>query len=396
MKKRLLYYKLEKKLLNKNILIITGMRQVGKTTIMKQLCASLSNAKTLWFDFDNPLDQKVFEDIDYKNIYQRLAKSAEIEKKERLYVFIDEIQNYPEITKILKYLLDHYGVKFIVTGSSCFYLKNLFPESLAGRKFLYELWPLSFQEFLYFKNIKDIEEVKKLTLTKVLKPIDIFEYKKYENLYEEYLLFGGFPEVVTTRTKQEKKLILKNIFASFFEKDLKILSDYKDIKELRDLILLLVPRVGSMIDITKISSELGVSRQKIYSYLEFLQGVFFIKLLPKFSNSVDRSVAGGRKVYFTDNGILNIIGQVNESQILENSLINQISQLGVLNFYNKRNSNEIDVIVNKQVAIEIKIKGSDSDYLKLKKLSKKLNIKKKYIASKKFTNKRGWISAQGL
>ena len=144
-KKRLLYYDLEKNLSNKNIIIITGMRQVGKTTIMKQLYQGLGQVKKLWFDFDNPLDQKVFEDIDYKNIYRRLAENAELNKKERIYVFIDEIQNYPEITKILKYLLDNYGVKFIVTGSSNFYLKNLFPESLSGRKFLYELWPLSFQ-----------------------------------------------------------------------------------------------------------------------------------------------------------------------------------------------------------------------------------------------------------
>ena len=73
---------------------------------------------------------------------------------------------------------------------------------------------------------------------------------------------------------------------------------------MRDLILMLVPRTANLLDITKLSSELGISRTKVYEYLELLQGVFFIKLIPKYSKSIDKSVAGGRKVYFEDTGLL--------------------------------------------------------------------------------------------
>ncbi|MBW8051950.1 MAG: DUF4143 domain-containing protein, partial [Cytophagales bacterium] len=191
--------------------------------------------------------------------------------------------------------------------------------------------------------------------------------------------------------RETKKLILKNIFASFFEKDLRVLSDYSDIRELRDLILLLVPRVGSMLDITKLSAELGVNRAKIYSYLELLQGNFFVRLLPKFSRSIDRSIAGGKKVYFTDNGILNIIGNVNDSQLLENSAVNQLANYGAISFYNKRNTAEIDIIFEKEYAFEVKLNGTHADLVKTERISAKIGIKKYYVISRKYKDEKGMI-----
>ncbi len=382
MQKRLLFYKIKEYINHKNAIVVTGMRQVGKTTLLKQLFDEIKNSPKLFYDFDNPLDQKIFEEIDYNNIYKKLKKESNLQARQRLYVFIDEIQQFPEITKIIKYLIDHYQVKFFVTGSSNFYLKNLFPESLSGRKFLYYLAPLNFKELLYFHKQLDLKSAINTDIDKAIKTNDYIKAERLKEYYQEYLTFGGFPEVTTTENTETKKQILKNIFASFFEKDLKIISDYKDIRELRDLILLLAPRVGSQIDITKLSNELNVSRVKIYEYLGFLQGAFMIKLLPKFSKSIDRSVAGGKKVYFSDTGILNTISQVNESQILENAIINQLSNYGNLSFYHKRNSAEIDAILNKEFAFEIKTTGTEKDYLKLEKLSKKLNIPKYFIISK--------------
>ena len=155
MKKRFLYSSIEPHFEHKNAIVITGMRQVGKTTLLKQIHNSLIDKVRLWFDFDNPFDQKIFEEVDYHNIYKKLTWMAQ-NKQGRLYVFIDEIQNYPEITRIIKFLTDNYQVKFFVTGSSNFYLKNLFPESLSGRKFLYYLSPLSFQEFLYLRDEREL------------------------------------------------------------------------------------------------------------------------------------------------------------------------------------------------------------------------------------------------
>jgi len=391
MKKRLLFDEISKQINHKNAIVIVGSRQVGKTTLMKQIFDEVESRSKLWFDFDNPLDQKIFEDIDYKNIYERILKMVN-NNKERLFIFIDEIQNYPEITKVIKYFIDYYGVKFIVTGSSSFYLKNLFPESLSGRKFLYQLSPLSFREYLYFRDKIVRADAIISDINNVIKNYDYLLCKKLESDYEEYLKFGGFPEVVLINDNETKKQILKNIFASFFEKDIQIIADYKNIRELRDLILLLVPRVGSLIDVTRISSELGISRVKIYSYLEFLEKTFMIKLISKFSKGIDRSVAGGKKIYFNDTGILNAIGYVNDSQLFENAVVNQLAPFGELSFYNKKNKAEIDVILNKRISFEIKIAGIEKDYEKLSQLSQSLGIKDFYIISKK-NNKSGFISA---
>ena len=103
MKKRFLFHRLKKYVDHKNVLVITGMRQVGKTTLMKQIFDEVLNPK-LWFDFDNPLDMLHFENIDYDAIYNNLLKESGV-KKDRLFIFIDEIQNLPVITKIIKSLL---------------------------------------------------------------------------------------------------------------------------------------------------------------------------------------------------------------------------------------------------------------------------------------------------
>lgn len=247
---------------------------------------------------------------------------------------------------------------------------------------------MNFSEYVYFAEMITEKEARQTDIQERVKQKNIFSFKKYELAYEQYLQFGGFPEVVTTKDIATKKQILKNIFASFFEKDLKLLSDYKDIRELRDLILLLVPRVGSLLDVTKLTSELGVDRPKVYGYLEFLQGTFFIKLLPKFSKSIDRSVAGGKKVYFADTGLLHSIGSVNEAQLFENAVINQLFHYGEVAFYSKRNTAEIDAVLNKEIACEIKLRGTEGDYKKLVRLAGKLGIKKTYLLSKTFSEER--------
>lgn len=381
MKKRALFHDLSKYLNHKNALVITGMRQVGKTTLMKQLYEQVKEPK-LWYDFENPLDLLHFENINYDAVYEVLSNEAAAGNK-RVYVFIDEIQNFPDITKIMKYHIDKYHVKYVVTGSSNYYLKNLFPESLSGRKFLFVLRPLSFKEYLFFND--KMENPGHDSRIDLKSSRSLLEYKKYETDYRIYMEYGGFPEVVTTAEPGTRKLILKNIFASFFEKDIKVLSDIKDIRELRDLILLLVPRTGNILDVTKLSNELGVNRVKIYGYLELLQGLFFIRLIPKFSKSIDRSIAGGRKVYFSDTGLLNIIGRVNDGQLFENAVANQLSHYGELSFFNKRNTSEIDFILNKEVAFEVKLKSSVNDLKKLEKNAAALDLKNYCLVSNNFS-----------
>jgi predicted AAA+ superfamily ATPase len=387
LEKRLLYDQIIKYIGHKNALVITGMRQVGKTTLIRQVYDELDQPK-LWFDFDNPLDLLPFEEKDYHKIYDRLFYLAG-NPAERLSVFIDEIQNFPEITRIIKFLIDHYGVKFIVTGSSNFYLRNLFPESLSGRKFLFVLPPMRFREYLYFQA--PAEERPQPGKLPVMDDLSEYQHEKRSFLYEQYLQYGGFPEVVTTPDAQTKTLVLKNIFASFFEKDIRVLSDLKDIRELRDLILLLVPRTGNILDVTRLAAELGINRVKAYSYLDFLQGTFFLHLVPKFSKSIDRSVAGGKKVYFADTGLLNVIGKLSEGQIFENAVAGQLSEYGNLTYFNQRNTREIDFILG-DAAFEVKLTGTPSDLQKLKKLATDLHIPESYVISRKYIETKGFLS----
>lgn len=393
MKKRFLYNEIVKYLEHKNALVITGMRQVGKTTLLRQVYDEVVHPK-IWFDFDNPLDLLLFEDSNYDGIFTSLLKESNAKKNQRLFVFIDEIQNFPDITKIIKYLIDKYSVKFLVTGSSNYYLKNLFPESLNGRKFLFILPPLDFKEYMYF--ISDNPKPGKISINSSFKSSSIFEYKKLENDYNNFLEYGGLPEVVLTQDFETKRLILRNIFSSFFEKDLRLLSDLSDIRELRDLIILLSARTGNILDVSKLASELGVNRLKTYSYLEFLQGIFFIKLIPKFSKSIDRSVAGGRKVYFSDNGILNVFARISSGQMFENAVANQLSKFGELKYYNLRNTSKIDFILNNETALEVKNKGCERDLTALKKICNKIGIKKHYIISKEFTGAKGIIPGSSI
>lgn len=396
MKQRLLFFEIIKHIKHKNALIITGMRQVGKTTLLRQVFEHIGPQPKLWFDFENPLDQKLFEDVDYHHIYLECRRLSRSKEGNPLFIFIDEIQSFPPVTSVIKYFIDHYGVKFFVTGSSNFYLKSLFPESLSGRKFLYDLSPLSFGEYLYFKDQASLDEVLFHPKKNLLRKTSLSLFKAREFEYSAYLRFGGFPEVVMTEDETVKEQVLKNIFSSFFEKDLRLLSDYTDVREVRDLILLLVPRVGLMLDVTKIASELGIDRPKVYAYLEFLQGVFFISLLPKFSQSINRSVAGGRKVYFSDTGLLNVIGRVNDAQLFENAVVNQLQRYGAVSFYSKRNTAEIDAVLDKEMAFEMKLRGTEQDERRLMKLAGALGITENRIVSRDFVSGKSFLYGSSI
>ncbi len=282
---------LENELETKEIIIITGMRQVGKTTLLKYLFSKVNSKNKVLLDLENPLHRKIFEEENFDNVWKNLAQFNVFNDK-KAYIFIDEAQNLPHISQVVKYLYDHWLVKVFLTGSSSYYLKNLFPESLAGRKLVFELFPLTFEEFLIFKNEKKHFP---LTFSKKAKNKNKISYEKYIKYYQEFMEFGGLPAVVLEENPQRKKRLLEEIFKSYFEKDVKTLSDFKNLGKLRDLILLLIPRIASKIDITKISSELSLSHETIYTYLLFLEQTYFVSILPKFSKSLDRQIAGGKK-----------------------------------------------------------------------------------------------------
>jgi len=376
---RLIEPKIRQNLENDEAIIITGMRRVGKTSLLKNIFESLPDNK-IWFDFENPLDIKYFEDIDYNDIYINIVNKGNLDKNERIYVFIDEVQHYPEISKVVKYLIDHYKIKFFLTGSASYYLKNLFPESLAGRKIIFELYPLDFEEFLIFKG----EDIEKYCSIKRKKTISLLDYEIYDKHYEEFMEWGGFPGVVLVSDAEKKKNMLGDIFSSYYQNEIVGLADYRKNKKVRDLILLLATRVGSQLDLVKLSQELGITRATVYSYLSFLQATYFIYLVSPFSNSIDREVSGSQKIYFCDNGILKIITTVNIGQLFENTIHNQLRIKGNINYFRKPSGAEIDFILNKKIAYEVKTAATLSDINNLNRYMKTAKIKEGFVASKDF------------
>ncbi len=384
--------KLEAELNKKEATVLTGMRRVGKTTLLRHLFDQISSKNKAIFDLENPLHRRIFEEENYDVIWNNLAQFG-LSNKEKAYILIDEIQNLPEISIIVKYLYDHFDVKFILTGSSSYYLKNLFPESLSGRKIVFEIYPLTFSEFLQFKG----KEKRYLSNFKdKAKEKNKISYEQYKAFYDEYIEFGGFPSVVLEENQERKKILLEEIFTSYFEKDAKNLADFKDMAKLRDLILLLIPRVGQRLEIAKLAASLAVSRETIYNYLYFLEQTYFIALLPKFSKSIDRQAAGGKKLFVCDSGIANVLGKISLGQLFEQSVFQNLRSRHTLYFYSKEGKSEIDFIVDEKEALEVKVAASLQDIEYLRRRVESLNLEGAYIVSLEFNNEQSVILATDL
>lgn len=387
---RKLLAEIHKHIATKEVVVVTGMRRVGKTTLLRMIFDGLESANKAFLDIENPLEQKVFEETDYNNIWANLAAYG-INKNFRAYIFLDEIQAQPQIVKAVKYLHDHWDIKFFVTGSSSFYLKNLFPESLAGRKTIFELYPLDFSEFLIFKR-------EKFSLPKTFRDMDRLKnpvvFEKLKKLYAEYLEFGSFPQVALAENFEQKKEGLEDIFKSYFEKEVQALADFKNINQFRDLLLLLLQRAGSKLEISKLASEVGVTRQTVYSYLAFLENTYFVRFVPMFSKSRDRQVASGKKVYICDTGILSQFGRVSAGAVLENSIFLNLNKYGSINYFQKPGSTEVDFILpDLGVGLEVKQSGNSADYKKLASAAKSLGLKEYYLVTENFTDQKGAIPA---
>jgi len=373
---------LERQITTREIVVLTGMRRTGKTTLMKMLYNSIISGNKVFLDLQNILDQQIFDEIDYNNIFANL-KSYGINPEEKVYIFIDEVQFKPEVTGVVKYLYDHYDVKFFITGSSSFYLRNLFPESLAGRKVTFELFPLYFEEFLVFNNV-DIDFA--ANFKEKCKNKNFIEYQKLSKYYEEYLKYGGFPQVVLEKDERQKQLMLKDIFNSYFQIDIITLADFKKIDAFKKLIFILLERVGSKLDISKLASLIGVSRDTVYSYINLLEGTYFIYLISPFTMNRDKEVSGTKKVYLCDNGIINQFSQVSKGSLLENSVFLNLKKYGEISYYQKRNGMEIDFVVKNEIrtALEVKSNAVENDFKKLKRLSEQLKIDNYYLVSNTF------------
>ena len=356
-------------------IVVTGMRRVGKTTLIKKVYDELTTANKIFLDLENPINQKYFEEENYEAVKYTLELLG-IDFSKRGYVFLDEIQFVRNLPSIVKYLIDHYKLKFFLTGSSSFYLKNLFSESLAGRKIIFELFPLDFAEFLQLKGSKLI----------IPKKVNKITYSTIMPLYQEYVEFGGFPGVVIKDSVEEKHEALNEIFTTYFNKEVLSIGGFRNNQIIRDLMLLLISRIGSKIDVQKLSRELGVTRISISEYLAFLEGTYFITLVSPFSTNKDTEIRSAKKVYLCDSGLVKVLGSVSFGNVFENVIYHQLRLKGEVSYYQRKSGVEIDFIVDKQLAFEVKTKASSHDIVKLQKLAQTIGINKVNVISFKYSS----------
>lgn len=370
---RKIYPVLENHLSKKQVTVITGLRRVGKSTALKYLYDKAATNNKIYLDLERIENQNIFLLNSYKDI-ERSLELLGFDFSQPGIIGLDEIQMSKNSSSVIKALYDEYEVKFIVTGSSSFYLKNHFSESLAGRKRIFEMYPLDFEEFLQFKNIntKSIQKEKFKTFLPTY-------YDLYKPKYEEFIRFGGFPEVVLADDADDKTAYLKDILNSHIELDVKLLGDVSSSDVLYKLILLLANRVGSKMDYSKIANLLGINRLKVKEYILLLEYTYLIKTIKPFTKGIDKEITKQPKIFFADTGLLQICGQTSSGAIFENAIAHQLGLIGEVNYYEKSSGTEIDFILDKKVAIEVKETLSGFDIKSLQKRSKPLELEQNIL-----------------
>lgn len=299
--KRKLFNPIKDHLQDKEITLITGPRQAGKTTLMKQLEGDLraKGEKTLFLDLDIDRDRPFFASQD--SLIQRIQYEI---GKEKGYVFIDEIQRKENAGLFLKGIYDmQLPYKFIVSGSGSLELKEKIHESLAGRKRVFELPTLSFEELVAFKtdyNYTNPDGTLK-------EPATFFAiYGKKALFYlEEYLNFGGYPRVVLETEISKKQVAIDEIYRSYLEKDISVLLNIRKTESLTQLVRILAFQAGNLINISELSNTLGLAMQTVKNYLWYLEKTFIVERISPYFKNIRKEITKSQTYYFVDLGFKN-------------------------------------------------------------------------------------------
>ncbi len=252
--KRKIFPLIQEHLQQKEITLITGPRQAGKTTAMKHLEEDLKKKgkRTLFLDLDREQDRPFFNS--QERLIQRIAYEMGITAG---YVFIDEIQRKENAGVFLKGIYDmDLPYKFIVSGSGSLELKEKIHESLAGRKRIFELSTLNFDEFLDFK-------------TEYKYTAQFFDLYKERALqyFEEYLNFVEYPRVVLELEASINQAVIDEIYRSYLERDIEQLLQIKKSDQFTNLVRMISAQAGNLVNVTELSGSLGVIQETINHYL---------------------------------------------------------------------------------------------------------------------------------
>lgn len=293
--KREMLEKVEDHLEKEEISLIVGARQVGKTTLMQQLKVELeeNGENTLYLSMDIQEDKTHFES------QQDLINRVELEfGEEKGYVFLDEIQRKENAGLFLKGIYDRdLPYKLIVSGSGSLELKENIHESLAGRKRIFELPPISFKEFVnYETDYKYEDRIEKY-----------FEVKKQDSdrLLKKYLNYGGYPRVVTESKESEKRRIIDEIFSSYLERDVSNFLNVRKTDAYSKLVSVLADQMGDPVSNSKIARDVGVKSTTVRNYLDYLDKTFIVEKTNPFYTNKKKEITKSSIVYFSDPGLRN-------------------------------------------------------------------------------------------
>ena len=266
-----------KNLIKKNrVLVLYGARRVGKTTLLKDFLSKT----TLKYKLDTGENIKLQELFETEDINRILEYTENYEL-----IAIDEAQYLKNIGKALKMIVDYSkDIYVVVTGSSSFELQGQIGEPLTGRKKTFLLFPLSIPELHTIYNT--------------------FELKEH---LEDFLIFGSYPEVITSKTKNEKIEILEELVNSYLLKDILSFERVKSSSILLNLLRLIAFQVGKLVSINELSTQLKIDIKTAQRYLDLLEKTFVIKKLEGFSRNPRKEVTSKCKYYFIDNGIRNAV-----------------------------------------------------------------------------------------
>lgn len=319
---------LEKEIINNintgKTIVIVGARQTGKTTLIKKI---LKENDYLFLDADDPSTRNLLQEPTTEQIRTILGTYK--------LVFLDEAQRIPNIGITLKIINDQFkNVQLFVSGSSSFDLWNVINEPLTGRKWEYELFPISWEE--YENRIGFI---------------------KSEQQIENRLLYGFYPEVLNTPGKE--RIVLKNLVNSYLYRDVLSFSDIRKPEIIEQLIQALALQIGGEVNYNELSKLIGVNKITIQKYIDILEKGYIVFRLHSFSRNYRNEISKGKKIYFYDNGVRNmIIGNFkplnirsDKGALWENFLISERKKQNIykdtfakMYFWRTRQHQEIDLI----------------------------------------------------
>lgn len=335
-----------------DIIVVQGARQVGKTCILMYLQHLLSEQgeQTLYLDLEDSrfitlLDRGVDEFLLYLR-GEGFDLPAYAQTGTKLFVLVDEIQYLAEPSYFMKLIADHHRwIKLIVSGSSSFGMKSKFKDSLVGRTVNFEIYPLSFQELLTFRDITFIPGI----------PLTEVKTRELQTYYLEYILYGGYPKIVLTPEVDRKERYLQQIIDTYIRKDIRDLAEIKDVSRFNRLLEVLASQSGNLLNITELSNTCVLARQTIERYIFLLEQTYILRLVRPFYRNLRSEITKTPKVFFFDTGLMQmlwlkrlqteIIGSVFETSLFA-ELVKQ-GNVDDITYWRTADKKEIDFVIRR-------------------------------------------------